>query len=105
MPEAYCVKCKSKREMKNPKEHTTANNRKMLKGKCPKCDTTMCRIMGKSAAGASEITGAKKSRKSRKSRKSKMGGKSRKYSKVHHSHKPKSGAKSRKSRKSRKSQM
>ncbi len=38
---AYCVKCKEKREMKDPKEATSANGRKMLKGSCPVCGTKM----------------------------------------------------------------
>ncbi len=45
--QAYCVKCKAKKEMKDGKEVVTKNNRKMMKGKCPTCGTTMCRIMGK----------------------------------------------------------
>ena len=38
---AYCVKCKAKREMKDPKEATSANDRKMMKGTCPVCGTKM----------------------------------------------------------------
>jgi uncharacterized Zn finger protein (UPF0148 family) len=45
--EAYCVKCKAKKEMTDPKEETMKNGRKMLKGKCPQCGTVMCRILGK----------------------------------------------------------
>ncbi|MDO8467630.1 MAG: DUF5679 domain-containing protein [Nanoarchaeota archaeon] len=45
--EAYCVKCKAKREMKDGKESKTVKGVRMMKGKCPKCDTTMCRILGK----------------------------------------------------------
>lgn len=44
MVTAYCVKCKKKREMKNPQSVTMKNKRKALKGKCPKCDTGMFRI-------------------------------------------------------------
>jgi hypothetical protein len=40
----YCMKCKKKREDPNPKYYTTANNRGMLRGKCPKCSTTMSQI-------------------------------------------------------------
>jgi NAD-dependent SIR2 family protein deacetylase len=47
MVEAYCVKCKAKREMKDPKESKTARGTTMMKGKCPTCGTTMCRMMGK----------------------------------------------------------
>ena len=45
--EAYCVKFKSKREMKDAAETTMKNGRKAMKGKCPVCDTGMFRIMGK----------------------------------------------------------
>jgi Zn finger protein HypA/HybF involved in hydrogenase expression len=49
--EAYCVKCKAKREMKDAKEVTMNGKgdvkRKAMKGTCPKCGTGMYRIMGK----------------------------------------------------------
>lgn len=38
---AYCVKCKEKREMKDAKEVTSANGRKMMKGTCAVCGTKM----------------------------------------------------------------
>jgi len=47
MVEAYCVKCKAKREMSEAKEVTMKNGRKAMKGKCPNCGTGMYRIMGK----------------------------------------------------------
>ena len=51
MVEAYCVKCKAKREMKDAKEVAMKGKggvqRRAMKGKCPKCDTTMFRILGK----------------------------------------------------------
>lgn len=47
MPEAYCVKCKAKKEMKDPEEVTMKNGRKAAKGKCPDCGTGMYRILGK----------------------------------------------------------
>jgi len=37
--EGYCVKCKSKKEMKN--------GRKAMKGTCPTCGTGMFKILGK----------------------------------------------------------
>ena len=46
MTEAYCVKCKAKREMENPKQVTMKNGRKATKGTCPKCGTGMYRIGG-----------------------------------------------------------
>ena len=45
--EAYCVKCKAKKEMLDPQETQTKRGTAMMKGKCPDCSTTMCRIMGK----------------------------------------------------------
>ena len=45
MTEAYCVKCKAKREMENVEEVTTKNGRKALKGKCPVCGTTMMKFV------------------------------------------------------------
>jgi len=42
--EAYCVKCKAKKEMKDPQEVTLKNGRKAVKGKCPDCGTVMFRI-------------------------------------------------------------
>jgi len=44
MTEGYCVKCKKKVEMNNPKETKTKKGTIMFKGKCPKCGTTVCRI-------------------------------------------------------------
>ena len=48
--EAYCVKCKAKRQMNEPKEVSMKGKggvtRRAMKGKCPKCTTTMFRIMG-----------------------------------------------------------
>ena len=42
--EAYCVKCKQKREIKDPREETAKNGKPMVKGVCPVCGTRMCRI-------------------------------------------------------------
>ena len=47
MAEAYCVKCKAKKEMANAKEVTFKNGRKAMQGNCPTCSTKMCRILGK----------------------------------------------------------
>jgi Zn finger protein HypA/HybF involved in hydrogenase expression len=48
--EAYCVKCKAKREMADAKDVTMkgkgGKERMAMKGKCPKCGTSMFRIMG-----------------------------------------------------------
>ncbi|MGI6045801.1 MAG: DUF5679 domain-containing protein [Eggerthellaceae bacterium] len=42
--EAYCMKCKAKKVMKDPVESTTKNGKPITKGKCPDCGTTICRI-------------------------------------------------------------
>lgn len=47
MVEAYCVKCKEKVQMKDGKETKTVRGTTMMKGKCPKCGITVCRMMGK----------------------------------------------------------
>ncbi|MFH0732741.1 MAG: DUF5679 domain-containing protein [Candidatus Omnitrophota bacterium] len=46
MADAYCVKCKDKKDMKDGKEVTMKNGRKAMKGKCSTCGTSMFRIMG-----------------------------------------------------------
>ncbi len=42
--EAYCVKCKSKKVMVDPVQGTTKNGKPIVKGKCPDCGSTICRI-------------------------------------------------------------
>lgn len=44
--EAYCVKCKAKKEMTDPVEVTLKNGRKAMQGKCPACGTKLSRILG-----------------------------------------------------------
>ena len=46
--EAYCVKCKAKREFEG-QETTLKNGRRAAKGKCPVCGTTVMRILGKAS--------------------------------------------------------
>jgi hypothetical protein len=46
MAQGYCVKCKSKKEMKDAKEVTMKNKRKAMKGKCVTCGTSMFCILG-----------------------------------------------------------
>ena len=41
----YCVKCKSKTEMKDTQNVTMKNGRKAMKGKCTSCGTGMYKIM------------------------------------------------------------
>ncbi|MFH1045472.1 MAG: DUF5679 domain-containing protein [Candidatus Omnitrophota bacterium] len=43
--DAYCVKCKAKKEMTDGKKVTMKNGRNAMKGKCPDCGTTLFRIM------------------------------------------------------------
>ena len=45
--ESYCVKCKRKEPMVEPKEMTTTNGRKAMSGKCAICGTKMIRFMKK----------------------------------------------------------
>jgi len=42
--EAYCVKCRKKIEMKDPKKITMKNGKPATKGTCPKCGTKVFRI-------------------------------------------------------------
>lgn len=42
--EAYCMKCKAKKTMKDPEQGTTKNGKPIAKGKCPDCGSTICRI-------------------------------------------------------------
>lgn len=44
MVEAYCVKCRAKREMKDPHEVVLKNGRHAIAGVCPVCGTKMFRI-------------------------------------------------------------
>jgi Zn finger protein HypA/HybF involved in hydrogenase expression len=48
--EAYCVKCKAKRNMKDEKEVSFkgkgGKQRSAISGVCPNCGTKMFRIMG-----------------------------------------------------------
>jgi len=45
--QAYCVKCRAKREMKDAKAITMKNGKPATQGVCPVCGTKMFRI-GKS---------------------------------------------------------
>jgi hypothetical protein len=44
--EAYCVKCKEKRQFEGI-VNVSDSGRRMAKGKCPVCGTTVNRILGK----------------------------------------------------------
>jgi hypothetical protein len=45
--QAYCFKCRSKVEIKDPQKVTLKNGRPATKGVCPRCGTKVFRI-GKS---------------------------------------------------------
>jgi hypothetical protein len=47
--QAYCVKCKSKRDMKDEKQVTMKNGRQAISGTCTVCGTKMFKIGGGSA--------------------------------------------------------
>ena len=42
--QAYCMKCRTKREMKDAKSITMKNGRPATQGVCPTCGTKMFRI-------------------------------------------------------------
>ena len=44
MVQAYCVKCKTKKEIKDPTPATLKNGKPAIKGVCPDCGTKMFRI-------------------------------------------------------------
>jgi hypothetical protein len=48
--QAYCVKCKSKRDMKNEKQITMKNGRQAVSGTCTVCGTKMFKIGGGTTA-------------------------------------------------------
>jgi hypothetical protein len=47
--QAYCVKCKAKREMNNEKPVTMKNGRTAISGVCSTCGTKMFKIGGGAA--------------------------------------------------------
>jgi uncharacterized protein DUF5679 len=44
--EAYCVKCKQKREMKDERQVTMKNGKRAMTGFCSVCNTKMFKIGG-----------------------------------------------------------
>jgi len=44
--EAYCMKCKAKKAIDNPKQVKMRNGRKAVKGTCSVCGTKMYKIGG-----------------------------------------------------------
>ena len=45
--QAYCVKCKAPRKMKDAKEVVMKNGRPAAKGVCPVCGTSMFKFLPK----------------------------------------------------------
>ena len=43
--EGYCVKCREKRSIEGASIETTKTGRKMAKGTCPVCKTTVTRFL------------------------------------------------------------
>lgn len=50
MVQGHCMKCKTKRDMKDTTIHTTSRGGSMAKGTCTKCGTKMAAIMSKDNA-------------------------------------------------------
>lgn len=44
MAEAYCLRCRTKREISNPQQTTLKNGRPAIQGTCPVCKTKLFRI-------------------------------------------------------------
>jgi NAD-dependent SIR2 family protein deacetylase len=44
MATAYCMKCRKKVEMRNPRQITLKNGRPAVQGVCPSCGTKVFRI-------------------------------------------------------------
>jgi hypothetical protein len=49
--EAYCLKCRTKREMKDEKQITMKNGKPATQGVCPTCGTKMFKIGAGAASG------------------------------------------------------
>ena len=60
--EAYCMKCKEKREAKDVKAVTMKNGKPAQEGICPVCGTKMFRIGAAQATGTGKATGATKAK-------------------------------------------
>jgi hypothetical protein len=56
--EAYCVKCREKREIKDPEEVTMKNGRPAMQGTCPVCGTKLFRMMSGAARDGNSATPA-----------------------------------------------
>jgi len=45
--EGYCVRCKKKVELRDPRKVAMKNDRLGMQGKCPHCGMTLYRILGR----------------------------------------------------------
>ncbi len=52
--QAYCVKCREKRDMEQEKEVTMKNGRNAVEGVCPVCGTKLFRMVGNKDAAAAK---------------------------------------------------
>lgn len=52
--QAYCVKCREKREIKNAEDVTMKNGRPAVQGVCPICGTKLFRMVSGGAAAKEE---------------------------------------------------
>lgn len=50
--DAYCMKCKTSRKMKDAQEVTMENGRRAAKGTCPECGTKMTKFLPSQKASA-----------------------------------------------------
>tara|TARA_Y200000002_G_scaffold77926_1_gene61368 strand:- start:1559 stop:1768 length:210 start_codon:yes stop_codon:yes gene_type:complete len=65
----YCVKCRNKTEMLNPKRKTLKKGRQAMQGTCPKCGTKMTVFVAKENKSKKEKPKKSKSNKKNKSEK------------------------------------
>lgn len=47
--EGYCVKCRAKKTMVDARKEVTKNGRLAAKGKCPDCQSGICKFLGASS--------------------------------------------------------
>ena len=69
--EAYCVKCREKRDIKDPEEVTMKNGRPAMQGTCPVCGTKLFRMLSGSTSagdGAKDAASSKQAAKGDKSK-------------------------------------
>jgi hypothetical protein len=45
MEEAYCPECRTKRDITNSEEEVMKNGRRVLRGRCTSCNTSIIKIL------------------------------------------------------------